>query len=171
MSEIEEKASVETQLAREARVHAQALSSIATDPAEGRAAGGSFLTARGQGTVSQRDRTVSSELTVGSSCDYATIKAAVAAAHQGDILLIEGGRTFVENVSVPISVTLRGGYDGCDSGSSDRTTMDGGMMARSCSRVSAEHPPPRTTAPPRAQPPALPHPAIPWYDARRPLTQ
>ncbi len=66
------------------------------------------------------------DLTVGSGCTYATIAAAIAAANPGDRLLIEGGVTFAENVVVNKNLTLQGGYTGCTSGSSARTTVDGG---------------------------------------------
>ncbi|MCU0521437.1 MAG: hypothetical protein MUF84_12175, partial [Anaerolineae bacterium] len=66
--------------------------------------------------------------TVGSSCTYATITAAIAASSPGDTLLIEGGRTFVENVTVPVTLTLQGGYAGCASGSTARTTIDGNAL-------------------------------------------
>ncbi len=63
--------------------------------------------------------------TVGNGCTYATIAAAIAAANPGDTLLIEGGRTFNENITIPITLTLQGGYNGCASGSSTRTTLNG----------------------------------------------
>ncbi len=69
----------------------------------------------------------SADLTVGSApCTYATIAAAIAAANPGDRLLIEGGVTFNENVVITKNMTLEGGYNGCGSGSSDPTTVDGG---------------------------------------------
>ncbi len=64
-------------------------------------------------------------LTVGDGCTYATIAAAIAAANPGDTLLIEGGRTFTENLTIPINLTLQGGYAGCASASTVRTTVDG----------------------------------------------
>jgi predicted outer membrane repeat protein len=66
------------------------------------------------------------DLTVGDGCDHATIGSAITAANPGDRLLLEGGRTFTENLTIPISLTLQGGYTGCVSGSSDPTTIDGG---------------------------------------------
>ncbi len=39
--------------------------------------------------------------------------------------MIEGGRTFTENLTIPITLTVEGGYPGCASGSSARTTLDG----------------------------------------------
>lgn len=63
--------------------------------------------------------------TVGDGCTYATIAAALAAASPGDKLLLEGGRPFTENITIPITLTVQGGYPGCASGSSARTTLDG----------------------------------------------
>ncbi len=68
---------------------------------------------------------LAADLTVGADCTYATIGAAIAAANPGDTLLIEGGVTFNENLTLPISLTLQGGYAGCASGSTARTTIDG----------------------------------------------
>jgi len=68
--------------------------------------------------------------TVGNGCTYSTVAAAIAAAQPGDRLLIEGGRTFVENISIGIDLTLEGGYDGCATGSSAVTTIDGNDAAR-----------------------------------------
>jgi len=71
------------------------------------------------------------DLTVGSApCQYATITEAMAAAHTGDRLLIEGGVTFAGELYVNKSLTLQGGYPGCGSGSSERTTIDGGGTNR-----------------------------------------
>lgn len=71
------------------------------------------------------------DLTVGSApCQYPTINAAMAAANNGDRLLLEGGVTFYENLSVQKSLTFEGGYSGCGSGSSDPTTIDGGGVGR-----------------------------------------
>jgi len=63
--------------------------------------------------------------TVGNGCTYATLAAAIAAASPGDRLLVEGGRTFAENITIPMTLTLQGGYPGCASASSARTTLDG----------------------------------------------
>lgn len=63
--------------------------------------------------------------TVGAGCTYATIQAAITAAVSGDRLLIEGGVVFNENVTVTKDLVLQGGYAGCASGSSARTTLDG----------------------------------------------
>ena len=68
--------------------------------------------------------------TVGGGCTYATLGAAIAASNPGDRLLIEGGVTFYENLTIPLNLTLEGGYSGCASGSTDRTTIDGGGSGR-----------------------------------------
>ena len=44
--------------------------------------------------------------------------------------MIEGGRTFVENISIGIDLNLEGGYDGCATGSIAVTTINGNDMAR-----------------------------------------
>ncbi len=64
-------------------------------------------------------------MTVGSGCLYATINDAINAAQDGDTILLEGGVTFVENVDVWRSVKIQGGYNGCNSGSSEDTVIDG----------------------------------------------
>jgi hypothetical protein len=74
--------------------------------------------------------TPAADRTVGSGCTYATLGAAIAASNPGDRLLIEGNVTFYENVTIPRSLTLQGGYDGCASGSTKRTTIDGGGSGR-----------------------------------------
>jgi hypothetical protein len=69
--------------------------------------------------------------TVGAGCTYATIGAAIAAANSGDRLLLEGGVTFNENLFINgKSLTIQGGYNGCASGSSDSTTINGGGAGR-----------------------------------------
>jgi len=68
--------------------------------------------------------------TVGAGCGYATISDALAVAQPGDRLLLEGGVTFTENLSIQTSVTLQGGYAGCASGSSAATTIDGANAGR-----------------------------------------
>ncbi len=68
--------------------------------------------------------------TVGNGCTYSTIAAAIAAAQPGDRLLIEGDRTFVENISIGIDLTLEGGFDGCATGSTAATTINGNDAAR-----------------------------------------
>ena len=65
------------------------------------------------------------DLTVGVGCTYAAISHALAAANTGDRLLLEGGRTFNERITLTKGLTLEGGYTGCASGSSARTTIDG----------------------------------------------
>lgn len=70
------------------------------------------------------------DLAVGSGCTYATITAAMAAANPGDRLLLEGGVTFIENLSITKSLTIHGGYNGCASGSTARTIISGGGIGR-----------------------------------------
>ncbi|MDD3051152.1 MAG: hypothetical protein PHR06_08380 [Candidatus Cloacimonetes bacterium] len=65
------------------------------------------------------------DITVGNGCTYSTISQAIAAANPGDRLLIEGGRTFTENIFIDKHLILQGGYDGAANGSSDRTIIDG----------------------------------------------
>ncbi len=74
--------------------------------------------------------TPAADRTVGSGCTYGSISAAIAASNPGDRLLIEGNVTFYENVTIPRSLTLQGGYNGCASGSTKRTTVDGGGSGR-----------------------------------------
>ncbi len=126
VSEAEEKAAVEAQIARDAQNRAEALS-VTTDPDEGQWDEPAMERERNPATPQTSSQVT---LTVGSGCDYATIGAAIAAANPGDMLLIEGDVTFEENVTIPISLTLQGGYDGCESGSSDLTTVDGGASGR-----------------------------------------
>ncbi len=71
-------------------------------------------------------------LTVGTApCTYATIAAAVTAANPGDLLLIQGGATFNENVSINKNLILEGGYTGCTGGTTDRATINAGSTGRS----------------------------------------
>ena len=65
------------------------------------------------------------DLTVGPGCTYGTIGAAVAAANSGDRLLLAGGVTFKENVSLSKSLTLQGGYNKCTGQSSTPSIIDG----------------------------------------------
>jgi uncharacterized membrane protein len=120
ISAAEEEALQQAQQAVEAANRAQALA-LYTDPAENQP-----LTSSPQPQVSSPTRPAA-DLTVGAGCTYATIASAIAAAIPGDRLLIEGGVTFVENLYIPISLTLQGGYDGCASGSTARTTIDGNV--------------------------------------------
>ncbi|MFP4393905.1 MAG: PKD domain-containing protein [Anaerolineales bacterium] len=119
LSEAEEQAALEAQRQIDAANRAQALSAIAADPAEGQ-------TATPRISRHIHAPTDATTRTVGAGCTYTTIADAILAANPGDTLLIEGGVTFEENIFVPISLTLQGGYDGCASGSADRTTIDGG---------------------------------------------
>ncbi|THB75011.1 MAG: hypothetical protein D3926_21035 [Desulfobacteraceae bacterium] len=64
-------------------------------------------------------------LTVGAGCRYATITEAMTAARDGDTILLAGGATFTENLVIDKNVLIRGKYDGCTSGSSSSTTVDG----------------------------------------------
>ncbi len=116
VSDAEEQAALEAQRQIDAANRAQALADP-TDPAEGQAAP----------RISRHIHapTAPTTRTVGAGCTYTTVVAAIAAANLGDTLLIEGGRIFTENLTIPISLTLQGGYDGCASGSTNRTTIDG----------------------------------------------
>jgi hypothetical protein len=118
----EEGSAIEGQRALEAANRARALRIVdAPDEGEGRGpAVPSTGHRRGAGT----------ERTVGSGCDYATLEAALAAAEPGDTLLIEGGVTFHENVTIKESLNLEGGFAGCASRSAARTTIDGGGSDR-----------------------------------------
>jgi len=77
-------------------------------------------------SVLSRNEATAADRTVGTSCTYATINAAITAADPGDRLLIEGGVIFYENITIGKDLILQGGYDGCGSGSSAATTVDGG---------------------------------------------
>ena len=65
------------------------------------------------------------DLTVGAGCMYATISAAITAASSGDRLLLEGGVTLYENITITKNLTLQGGHGSCSSASSDPTTING----------------------------------------------
>ena len=69
---------------------------------------------------------INATLTVGNSCSYTTIAAAIAAASNGDLILVEGGRTFYEHSLAVTSknITIQGGYAGCASGSNARTIIN-----------------------------------------------
>ena len=114
----EEEALLQAQQVTEAANRAQALA-LRDDPAEGQT---QISESANQQAYPARP---TADLTVGNGCTYATIGAAITAANPGDTLLIEGGRTFAENLTIPISLTLQGGYNGCASGSTARTTIDG----------------------------------------------
>ncbi len=119
VSEAEELAILQAQEAVEAANRALALTDL-RDPAEG----GTLDGARDQ-TAIPRITGLNADRTVGGGCTYATITAAIAAASPGDRLLVEGDRTFNENITIPITLTVQGGYAGCASGSSARTTLNG----------------------------------------------
>jgi len=73
----------------------------------------------------ESDPKINATLTVGTLCSYSSIAGAIAAAGNGDLILLEGGRTFYEH-SLSVNgkdLTIEGGYSGCASGSSDRTTI------------------------------------------------
>ena len=118
-----ERAAQEGLAAEEAAHRALALTDF-SDPAEGRANGTAADVPAGVAAPAAP----AADRTVGSGCTYATIAAAIAASGPGDRLLIEGGRTFVENVTVPLTLTLQGGFAGCASGSAARTTIDGNAL-------------------------------------------
>ncbi|HSD85325.1 MAG TPA: hypothetical protein VLG46_15795, partial [Anaerolineae bacterium] len=93
VSQAEEEAALRLQQTRQAAARARAsapsidLKQVTLTPAE---------TAP---TSATRPGRPAANLTVGGGCDYATIGAAIAAAQPGDTLLIEGKRTFTENLS------------------------------------------------------------------------
>ncbi|MBN2006326.1 MAG: S8 family serine peptidase, partial [Anaerolineae bacterium] len=118
VSEAEERAILQSLDAVEAANRALALTDFG-DLAEGRSSLSTL-----QSPIA-RPAGLAADLTVGNGCTYATIAAAIASASPGDTLLLEGGRTFVENITIPITLTVQGGYDGCASGSTARTTLDG----------------------------------------------
>jgi predicted outer membrane repeat protein len=64
--------------------------------------------------------------TVGPGCTYPTIAAALAAASPSDKLLLAGGVTFNERLTLTRSVTIQGGYNQCTGASSANSTIDGG---------------------------------------------
>ncbi len=121
ISEAEERATVEADIATAAVNRSQALMRR-TDPAENSGAG---IPVR---PVNVPHRSAA-DLTVGQGCTYASISEALATANTGDRILIEGGVIFTENLTIDISVTLQGGYSGCASGSTARTTVNGSGSA------------------------------------------
>jgi hypothetical protein len=115
----EEEARLQEGRSQDAVQRAQALT-LHRDPAEGQGLGRDF-----QVPQNREPNAPVADRTVGNGCTYATIAAAIAAADPGDRLLIEGGVTFVENLIINKNLTLQGGYAGCASGNTDRTTLDG----------------------------------------------
>ncbi|PTN33568.1 choice-of-anchor Q domain-containing protein [Desulfonatronum sp. SC1] len=100
-----------------------AMAQITIVPAEGDRTEGSYPEAvPDMPTFSPRSGPPAT-LTVGNGCTYATIASAIAAANPGDTLMLEGTRTFTENITILKDLTLQGGYSGCVSGSSARTTI------------------------------------------------
>ena len=114
----EEESLQQSQAALDAASRARALTRQA-DPIEGQAQTSSIQ-------YPTNPNAPAADRTVGSGCTYATLAAAITAANPGDRLLISGGVTFTENVHIPITLTLQGGYNGCASGSTARTTINGG---------------------------------------------
>ncbi|HNT25275.1 MAG TPA: hypothetical protein PKM21_12960, partial [Anaerolineales bacterium] len=122
----EETAALQADQARAAAERAQALLSLEANPA-----GDLPGFPAGPLPASSNPDAPTADLTVGSApCTYPTIAAAMAAANNGDRLLLEGGVTFYENLSVQKSLSFQGGYNGCGSASSDRTTIDGSAADR-----------------------------------------
>ncbi len=117
VSEAEEQAVNQAQEAAAAANRAQAFKDF-NDPLEGAGVGGSSVPPQYSGPAA--DRTVGTP-----PCTYATISAAITAANPGDRLLIEGNVTFVENLTINKDLILQGGYNGCGSASSNRTTING----------------------------------------------
>lgn len=74
---------------------------------------------------------INATLTVGNSCSYSSIAGAIAVAGDGDLILVEGGRTFNENTLLVVekNLTIEGGYPGCASASSDPTTIDANNLS------------------------------------------
>jgi len=118
ISEADELAALEAQQAVESANRTQAFRRF-NSQAEGQVSGPILEPQLASPDAPKADRTV------GSGCTYATIAAAIAAADAGDRLLIEGGVAFVENILIDRDLTLQGGYNGCASGSTGRTTIDG----------------------------------------------
>lgn len=113
-----EAANLAAQSALEAASRARALA-LQRDPGENSAPVSHSL------QPSASTSAVRADLTVGSGCSFGTIGNAIAAASAGDRLLIEGGVTFTENITIPINLVLQGGYNGCASNSTTPTTIDG----------------------------------------------
>ncbi len=118
VSAAEEATALDTQAVIAVENREQALTNV-TDPAEGK------QNTRTSMPGVHAPTTPAAVRTVGNGCTYATIAAAITAANPGDVLRIEGGRTFTENITIPITLTVSGGYNGCASGSTARTTVNG----------------------------------------------
>ena len=114
----EELLQLESEREQAATNRAQVLTAL-DDPAEGI---GHSLSVIPQTAVPNH---IAADLTVGDGCTYATIAAALQAAQPGDRLLLEGDRTFAENILIDKDITLVGGYSGCATGSVSATTIDG----------------------------------------------
>lgn len=73
---------------------------------------------------------INATLTVGNSCSYSSIAGAIAVAGDGDLILVEGGRTFYEHDLIIYNkdLTIQGGYDGCASASSEPTTINANAL-------------------------------------------
>jgi predicted outer membrane repeat protein len=120
----EEEAVQQAQLARDAENRAAALA-IYNDPAWDEP---EFPAAPQTESIDPPDAVA---LTVGSPpCSYASVSAALTAASPGDTLLLEGGVTFYTNLVIQKDITIRGGYNGCGSGSSGPTTLNGNAINR-----------------------------------------
>jgi len=74
---------------------------------------------------------INATLTVGNSCSYSSIAGAIAVAGDGDLILVEGGKTFYEHDLIIYNkdLTIQGGYNGCASGSSDPTTINANALS------------------------------------------
>lgn len=74
---------------------------------------------------------INATLTVGNSCSYSSIAGAIAVAGDGDLILVEGGRTFSEHSLLVDNkdLTIQGGYAGCASGSSEPTTINANILS------------------------------------------
>ena len=74
---------------------------------------------------------INATLTVGNSCSYSSIAGAISVAGDGDLILVEGGRTFYEHDLIIYNkdLTIQGGYNGCASGSSDPTTINANALS------------------------------------------
>lgn len=124
VSAAEEGAILQAQLERDAANHAAALA-LHTDPALDQPQ----FPPTEQNQPADRPEAIA--LTVGSPpCLYSTVAEALNAASPGDTLLLEGGVTFYTNLSIQKNINLRGGFDGCGSGSTAITTLNGNASGR-----------------------------------------